>query len=280
LDNRRYVMHLVTSWRPRHIKSYLVVTIAALLSVVAGLAPRPARADALIPLQPATVAGPSGNVGTFFFAQYASGGNTELAKSARLRPIEPGDPSPEPAPEPVPQTPPQPAPVDLAAKRQEAAIELSSEYQTYQKAGGTMVFRAWVDEAVTDFLAQHPKQPPDEPGLESEGLGPIAWFLWGWDMWMEGTLRGGLQALGEKATDIVIEIYTGIQGEVPSDPPPPGGPPQPGGLPTDAGVPASTGPGVPAPLPGGPGPKIDCWGADGSFIGDNQPECLKEMLGL
>lgn len=113
---------------------------------------------------------------------------------------------------------------------------LSNEFQAYHRAGGQESLQAWVQSQVLQALQAEklpytlkgPVQtkvatgnpsaasvktsspsappPPDEPGLVSEGLGPIEWLMWALEIG-----SGGVEGAGKVVGEIVVEnVVDGI----------------------------------------------------------------------
>lgn len=99
--------------------------------------------------------------------------------------------------------------VDINAKKVEAMNQVSADYEQFKQNGGTLLFDAYFNQRVNNFLQKHPKAPPNEKGLISEGLGPIGWLLWGWALWSEGIVVGAKHVIGEaivdKGLDFIVE---------------------------------------------------------------------------
>ena len=106
---------------------------------------------------------------------------------------------------------------------------LRDEFEAYQRGGGKDSLQAWVQAEIQQAQqaegrpsttagpvasaatlrtverktpAAPPDPPPSEPGLESEGLGPIQWLIYGWEVKAgEGTVALGEWVIEELSGD-------------------------------------------------------------------------------
>jgi hypothetical protein len=137
----------------------------------------------------------------------------------------------------------------FAQKKQLCIGWLSTEFQAYQRAGGQESLQAWVQSQILQALqaekipytlkgsvqtqaatgspsaasvkpsSPSSPPPPNEPGLVSEGLGPIEWAIWAWDIGSKG-VEGVGKVVGEIVVDDVVDGIADWVSGWPNDPTP------------------------------------------------------------
>lgn len=164
----------------------------------------------------------------------------------------------------------KPPPLTEAQKRAKLLSvlrQLSAQYRTYTKGGGTQDFNLWLADSVQKYIKAHP-EVTEEPGLESEGIGPIGWII---SLFSEGPIglttemgATGVEELAKQLWDLFTTHGVLIE--------PTNGDPTDGGVPP-MGVPDDTGGGG-----GGGGDGGGCFAA-GTLVGiDNDHSLPIESL--
>jgi hypothetical protein len=128
-------------------------------------------------------------------------------------PISPPHPTPHPQPTPHPTPHPQPTPpaptgptaAEIQAHQVTALRQLAAQYQAQVRSGKKQTFQQFLTDETTTYMKDHPT-PPEEPGLVSEGLGPIGWVLLGVDAWEDAGVAIGSLVM-EKLIDKIIDSY-------------------------------------------------------------------------
>jgi hypothetical protein len=120
--------------------------------------------------------------------------------------------------------------LSFSQKKQLAAGWLRDQFRAYQEAGGKEPLRTWLQSKVVEALQAQPQlnpgnrpvslnspvatgtadkttpspYPPPEPGLKSEGLGPLEWLFWAGEIGEKG-VEGGIDVLGEFSVGGIID---------------------------------------------------------------------------
>jgi Pretoxin HINT domain len=130
----------------------------------------------------------------------------------------------------------RPPPLTDAEKRARltaALRQLAVQYHAYTKRGGTEAYDLWLADSLKQYAKDHPQLPDTEPGLESEGIGPLGFLI---DLLGEG-LPGIAISMGatgvERLAESIWNLFTRYGVDVPRS----SGEPADGGVPPPMGMP-------------------------------------------